>query len=170
MDKILTVPHPKLRQQAKTIVKVTKSEIDLSKKMVDIMLNAPGIGLAANQIGILKKIVTVRIHDEEKKTDNIYVLFNPKIKLYSKEKIIMEEGCLSLPNQYADIERPESITVEYVNEKNEIIEKKKIGFEARVLQHEIDHLEGKLFIDYLSSLKRNMFIKRVKKLKKMGEI
>ena len=168
MDKILFVPHPKLRQQAKTIIKVTQSEIDLSKKMVDVMLDAPGVGLAANQIGILKK--TVCIHDEEKKIDNTYVLFNPKIKSYSKDKIIMEEGCLSLPKQYADIERPKSITVEYVNEKNEIIKEKKNGFEARVLQHEIDHLEGKLFIDYLSSLKRNIFIKRVKKLKKLGEI
>jgi peptide deformylase len=158
MDKILFVPHPKLRQQAKTIIKVTQSEIDLSKKMVDVMLSAPGVGLAANQIGILKKI------------DKTYVLFNPKIKSYSKKKIIMEEGCLSLPKQYADIERPKSITVEYVNEKNEIIKEKKNGFEARVLQHEIDHLEGKLFIDYLSSLKRNIFIKRVKKLKKLGEI
>jgi len=82
----------------------------------------------------------------------------------------MEEGCLSLPKQYADIERSKSITVEYVNEKNEIIKEKKNGFEARVLQHEIDHLEGKLFIDYLSSLKRNIFIKRVKELKKLGEI
>ena len=144
MDKILFVPHPKLRQQAKTIIKVTQSEIDLSKKMVDVMLSAPGVGLAANQIGILKKIVTVRILDEEKKIDNTYVLFNPKIKSYSKEKIIMEEGCLSLPKQYADIERPKSITVEYINEKNEIIKEKKNGFEARVLQHEIDHLEGKL--------------------------
>ena len=170
MDKILFVPHPKLRQQAKTIIKVTKSEIDLSKKMVEIMLDAPGVGLAANQIGILKKIVTVHIHDEEKEIDNIYALFNPKIKLYSKKKIIMEEGCLSLPKQYADIERSESITVEYINEKNKIIEEKKYGLEARVLQHEIDHLEGKLFVDYLSSLKRNRFIKRVKKLKKLGEI
>jgi len=170
MDKILFVPHPKLRQQAKTIIKVTQSEIDLSKKMVDLMLDAPGVGLAANQIGILKKIVTVRIHDEENEIDNTYVLFNPKIKSYSKKKVIMEEGCLSLPKQYADIERPESITIEYINEKNEIIEGKKNGFEARVLQHEIDHLDGKLFVDYLSSLKRNMFIKRVKKLKKLGEI
>ena len=170
MDKILFVPHPKLRQQAKTIIQVTQSEIDLSKKMVDIMLSAPGVGLAANQIGILKKIVSVNIRDEEKKTDNIYVLFNPKIKSYSKDKVIMEEGCLSLPKQYADIERSESITVEYINEKNEIVEEKKNGFEARVLQHEIDHLSGKLFVDYLSSLKRNMIIRRVQKLKKMGEI
>ena len=82
----------------------------------------------------------------------------------------MEEGCLSLPKQYADIERPEEIIVEYLNEKNEKIKEKKNGFEARVLQHEIDHLQGKLFVDYLSSLKRNILIKRVKKLSKLGEI
>ena len=82
----------------------------------------------------------------------------------------MEEGCLSLPQQYAEIERSEEIIVEYQNEKNQKIKEKKSGFEARVLQHEIDHLQGKLFIDYLSSLKRNIFIKKVKKLKKLGEI
>ena len=92
------------------------------------------------------------------------------ISAYNYLKIIMEEGCLSLPKQYADIERPESILVQYINEKNEIIEEEKNGFEARVLQHEIDHLNGKLFVDYLSSLKRNMLIKRVQKLKKIGEI
>ena len=134
------------------------------------MLKAPGVGLAANQIGILKKIVTVHIRNEEKGTDNIYALFNPHIKSYSKKKIIMEEGCLSLPKQFAKIERPKSIKVQYINEKNEKIEEKKEGFEARVLQHEIDHLQGKLFVDYLSSLKRNMIIKRVQKLKKVGEI
>lgn len=170
MNKILFVPNPKLRQQAEIIKKVTKKEIDLSKKMIDIMLNAPGVGLAANQIGILKKIVTVHIRNEEKGTNKIYSLFNPQIKSYSKKKIIMEEGCLSLPKQYAEIERPESITVQYINEKNISVEAEKNGFEARVLQHEIDHLQGKLFVDYLSSLKRNIFIKRVQKLKKMGEI
>ena len=170
MDKILLVPDPLLRQKAKNLKTVTSNDIDLSKKMIDIMLKAPGVGLAANQIGVLKKIVTVNIHNEEKGTDNIYALFNPQIKSYSKKKIIMEEGCLSLPKQYAEIERPEGIVVKYINENNEAVEEKKDGFEARVLQHEIDHLHGKLFVDYLSSLKRNMFIKRVKKLKKMGEI
>ena len=82
----------------------------------------------------------------------------------------MEEGCLSLPKQFAEIERPSSIKLEYLNEKNEIVIEKKEGFEARVLQHEIDHLSGKLFVDYLSSLKRNMMIKRVQKLIKMKEI
>ena len=170
MDKILLVPNPFLRQKAKNLKTVTSNDIDLSKKMIDIMLKAPGVGLAANQVSVLKKIVTVNIHNEEKGTDNIYALFNPQIKSYSKKKIIMEEGCLSLPKQYAEIERPEAIIVKYINEKNEAVEEKKDGFEARILQHEIDHLHGKLFVDYLSSLKRNMLIKRVKKLKKMGEI
>ena len=82
----------------------------------------------------------------------------------------MEEGCLSLPRQFAEIERPTSINLEYTDENNKIINEKKNGLEARILQHEIDHLFGKLFIDYLSSLKRNIIIKRVKKLKKFGEI
>ena len=170
MDKILLAPHSILRQKAKTIKKITPQDIALSKKMIDIMLKAPGVGLAANQIGVLKKIITVHIHNEKKKEDKIYALFNPKIKSYSKQKIIMEEGCLSLPKQYAEIERSESIIVQYINEKNKSIEEEKKGFEARVLQHEIDHLDGKLFVDYLSSLKRNKLIKRVQKLKKIGEI
>lgn len=170
MVKILLVPHPKLRQLSRNIDKVTQAEIDLSKKMLDVMLNAPGVGLAANQIGVLKKIVTIHIKDEEKNIDKTYTLFNPIIKSYSEEKVVMEEGCLSLPKQFAEIERPSSIKLEYLNEKNEIVIEKKEGFEARVLQHEIDHLSGKLFVDYLSSLKRNMMIKRVQKLIKMKEI
>lgn len=170
MEKILFVPHPTLRKHAETLKKITIKDLEISKRMIDIMLSAPGVGLAANQIGILKKIITVNISDDLKKTNKIYALFNPKITSYSNKKIIMEEGCLSLPNQYAEIERPEEIEIEYTNEKHEIIKEKKFGFEARVLQHEIDHLDGKLFVDYLSSLKRNILIKRVNKLKKMGEI
>ena len=170
MDKILLVPSSILRQKAKILKKITPEDIDFSKKMIDIMLKAPGVGLAANQVGVLKKIITVNIENEEKKESKIYALFNPKIVFYSKKKIIMEEGCLSLPKQYAEIERAESIIIQYINEKKENIEEEKKGFEARVLQHEIDHLNGKLFVDYLSSLKRNILIKRVKKLKKTGEI
>ena len=167
MEKILLVPNPILRQKAETIVKLTDTEIDISKRMIDIMIKAPGVGLAANQIGILKKIVTIHIHNEIKKTNKIYAMFNPKIISYSKHKVLMEEGCLSIPEQFANVERSEEIELEYLNEKKEIVKERKNGFEARVLQHEIDHLEGKLFVDYLSSLKRNIFIKRVKKLKKL---
>ena len=170
MNKILLVPNPLLRQKAKALKKVTKEDINLSKKMIKIMEKAPGVGLAANQIGVLKKIVTVHIQDIENKIEKIYALFNPIITDFSKETVIMEEGCLSLPKQFADILRPKSINIRYVNEKNKIIEEKKYGIEARILQHEIDHLSGKLFIDYLSSLKRNILIKKVKKLKKMREV
>jgi len=170
MNKILLVPHTLLRQKSKKLNKVCKEDINLSKKMIKIMINAPGVGLAANQVGILKQIIVIHIKDEEKKIDKIYTLFNPTIINSSKETVIMEEGCLSLPKQFADIERSKSIIVRYTNEDNNIIEEKKDGMEARILQHEIDHLSGKLFIDFLSSLKRNMLIKKVQKLKKMGEI
>ena len=170
MNQILYVPDPILRQTSKKIKKITSKEIDISKKMIDLMLKAPGVGLAANQIGILKKIVTINLPNENNKKNKIYTLFNPIITSYSKKKVIMEEGCLSIPKQYADIERPENITIEYLNEKNEKIKEKKQGYEARILQHEIDHLYGRLFIDYLSSLKRNIIIKKVLKLKKAGDI
>ena len=170
MEKILFVPHPTLRQKAEPIKKITIKDLDIAKRMTDLMLNAPGVGLAANQVGVLRQIITVNILDGEKQKEKIYSLFNPNIIFYSKKKILMEEGCLSLPKQYAEIERPDEIEVEYFNDKNEKVLEKKKGFEARVLQHEIDHLNGKLFVDYLSALKRNILIKRVKKLKKNGEI
>ena len=170
MKKILLFPESTLRKKALEIVKVSKKEIEISNKMIDIMKKASGMGLAANQIGILKKIVTVSIYDNKKDIEKTYVLFNPKIISYSNETIVMEEGCLSLPQQFAEVERPISINLVYTDAKNKIINEKKNGLEARILQHEIDHLFGKLFIDYLSSLKRNIIIKRVKKLKKFGEI
>ena len=170
MEKILIVPHPKLRQKSDDIRVVTDEEINISKKMMELVKKAPGVGLAANQIGILKKIIVISIEDKEREIQKSYALFNPKIISYSNETVIMEEGCLSLPKQFAEIERASSINLTYIDKNNKLIKEKKEGFEARVLQHEIDHLEGKLFVDYLSSLKRNMLIKRVKKLKKMGEI
>ena len=170
MTEILLVPNPLLRQKSEKLKRVTKEDIQLSKRMIKIMKKAPGVGLAANQIGFLKQIIAVHIIDKEKEIEKIYTLFNPLIMNYSKETVVMEEGCLSLPKQFADIDRPQSITVRYMNENNKIIEEKKDGIEARILQHEIDHLSGKLFVDYLSSLKRNILIKKVQKLKKMGEI
>ena len=170
MEKILIIPHPKLRKKSDIIKNISKKEIEISNTMVEILKNVNGVGLAANQIGILKQIIAVKIKKNKGDSEKIYVLFNPKIKLFSKEKVKMEEGCLSIPEQFAEIERPASIEIEYTNEKNEIISKKKEGYEARILQHEIDHLSGKLFFDYLSSLKRNKIIKRIQKLKKLGEI
>ncbi len=166
MEKLLYVPNPLLRQKADKIDIVGTEEIEISKRMMQIMLNAPGVGLAANQIGILKQIVTIFFVDQETKKEIKYTLFNPNIILYSKDSIIMEEGCLSLPEQFAEIERPKNIVIEYLNENNKLIKKEVSGVEARILQHEIDHLSGKLFVDYLSSLKRNIIMKKVKKFLK----
>ena len=161
---ILLVPNPLLRKKANRIKSVTKEDIKIAHLMMEAMIKAPGVGLAANQVGILKQIVTINFEDKEKNKKTNYILFNPKIIQYSEETVVMEEGCLSLPDQYADVERPKEIILEYMDENEKILKKKIDGFEARILQHEIDHLSGKLFVDYLSSLKRNVLIKKVKKL------
>ena len=166
MDKLLYVPNPLLRHKANKIESVGIKEKEIAKKMMQIMLKAPGVGLAANQIGILKQIVTIFFIDQETKKEIQYTLFNPNIISYSQEKIVMEEGCLSLPEQFAEIERPQNIVVEYLDENNKQITKEVSGVESRILQHEIDHLSGKLFVDYLSSLKRNIMIKKVQKFLK----
>ena len=166
MYKLLYVPNPVLRQKADKIQSVGTKEKEIAKKMMQIMIKAPGVGLAANQIGILKQIVTIFFVDQETKKETQYTLFNPNIVSYSQDKIVMEEGCLSLPEQFSEIERPQNIVVEYLNENNKPIKKEVNGMESRILQHEIDHLSGKLFVDYLSSLKRNIMIKKVQKLLK----
>ena len=161
---ILLVPDPVLRQKADKLKSISEEDIKIANNMMETMIKAPGVGLAANQVGILKQIVTINFEDKENNKKANYILFNPLIIQYSEEKVIMEEGCLSLPEQYAEVERPKEIILEYVNENEKIIKKEIDGFEARILQHEIDHLSGKLFVDYLSSLKRNVLIKKVKKL------
>ena len=163
---ILIVPNEFLRQKAKRLINIKNEDIKIANQMMDTMIKAPGVGLAANQVGILKQIVTINFEDKENDKRANYILFNPSIIEYSDEKVIMEEGCLSLPEQYADIERPKKIVLEYIDENEKMIKKEIDGYEARILQHEIDHLSGKLFVDYLSSLKRNIIIKKVKKLKK----
>ena len=167
MTKLLYVPNPLLRQKAEKINIVGHEELEIAKKMKEIMLKAPGVGLAANQIGILKQIVTIFYVDKETKKEIEYNLFNPQIISYSEETIIMEEGCLSIPEQFAEIERPKAIKLQYLDDHNKLIEREVDGVEARILQHEIDHLSGKLFVDYLSYLKRNIMIKKVQKYLKI---
>ena len=161
---ILLVPHPALRQKANILTAITKEDIKIANLMMEIMVKAPGVGLAANQVGFFKQIITINFEDKESNTKANYILFNPRIIKYSEETTLMEEGCLSLPDQYAEIKRPKEIILEYYDEKEKLIKKQVDGYEARILQHEIDHLSGKLFVDYLSSLKRNILIKKVKKL------
>ena len=137
--------------------------------MIDTMYDAPGIGLAAIQIGVPKRIIVMDISRDEDKKEPIYFV-NPVIKNKNKDKAKYEEGCLSVPDQFAEIERPNACEVEYLdyNGKKRLL--KADGLLATCIQHEMDHLEGILFIDYLSKLKRSMIIKKLSKNKINREI
>jgi peptide deformylase len=161
---ILTEPNKILRQLSKPVEKVGKDEQELMKDMLDTMYAANGIGLAAIQIGVPKRIIVMDISKDEKNKKPKYFV-NPIIKNKNSKKETYEEGCLSVPNQFAEIERPSKCDVEYLdyNGKKQILHAE--GLLATCIQHEIDHLEGILFIDYLSKLKRSMIVKKLSKLK-----
>jgi len=161
---ILTEPNKLLRQISKPVESVSDDERRLMDDMLDTMYAAPGIGLAAIQIGVPKRIIVMDIsRDEDKKEPRYFV--NPIIKNKNNETSKYEEGCLSVPDQFAEIERPNECEVEYLdyNGKKQLL--KADGLLATCIQHEIDHLEGVLFIDYLSKLKKSMIIKKLSKIK-----
>ena len=165
---ILTEPNKLLRQVSKIVDKVGNEERSLMDDMLDTMYNAPGIGLAAIQVGVPKRIIVMDIsRDEDKKEPRYFV--NPVIKNRNKEKAKYEEGCLSVPDQFAEIERPNTCEVEYLDYHGKKQLLKADGLLATCIQHEMDHLEGILFIDYLSKLKKNMIIKKLSKQKKILE-
>ena len=161
---ILTEPNKLLRQVSKPVEKVTKNEQILMDNMLDTMYAANGIGLAAIQIGVPKRIIVMDLSKDPKKKEPRYFV-NPVIKNKNLEKATYEEGCLSVPNQFAEIDRPKQCDVEYLdyNGKKKLL--KADGLLATCIQHEMDHLEGILFIDYLSKLKRSMIVKKLSKLK-----
>ena len=133
--------------------------------MLETMYAAPGIGLAAVQIGILKRVIVIDLSKDNEKKDPIFIV-NPKILSQSKELVAYEEGCLSIPNQFAEIERPKSCILEYLDYSGNKKEIEAQGLLATCIQHEIDHLNGILFIDYLSKLKKDLILKKVKKQRK----
>ena len=133
--------------------------------MLETMYLAPGIGLAAVQIGILKRLIVIDISKDKEKKDPLF-LVNPIISFKSENTSIYEEGCLSLPGHFAEIERPAECRVDYINYNGEKKELKANGLMATCIQHEIDHLDGILFIDYLSKLKRDIIVKKLVKQKK----
>ena len=169
VKQILTEPNKLLRQVSKEVEIVGKNEQKLMDDMMDTMYAANGIGLAAVQIGVPKRIIVMDICKKEGKKEPLYFV-NPIIKNKDKEKAKYEEGCLSVPDQFAEIERPNTCEVEYLdyNGKKKIL--KADGLLATCIQHEIDHLEGILFIDYLSKLKKSMIIKKLSKIKVKREI
>ena len=161
---ILTEPNKLLRQISQNVDKVGKEEQKLMNDMLDTMYAYNGIGLAAIQIGIPKRIIVMDIgKKKEKKEPRSFV--NPVIKNKNSLKATYEEGCLSVPNQFAEIDRPSKCEVEYIDYNGEKKLLKADGLLATCIQHEMDHLNGVLFIDYLSKLKKSMIIKKLSKLK-----
>ena len=163
--KILIEPDPILRQKCEPLEKIDGNAKKLMDDMLETMYAAPGIGLAAIQIGILKRLVVIDISKEKEKGQPIF-LVNPEITYRSKETSVYEEGCLSLPGQFAEVERPAECSVKYIDYFGKEKELKANGLLATCIQHEIDHLNGILFIDYLSKLKKDMIIKKLVKHKK----
>ena len=162
--KILTEPNKLLRQISKTVEKVKDEERKLMDDMLETMYAANGIGLAAIQIGVPKRIIVMDISKKENEKNPMFFV-NPVIIKKNIEKATYEEGCLSVPNQFAEIDRPSSCEVEYLDYNGNKKNLKAEGLLATCIQHEMDHLEGILFIDYLSKLKKTMIIKKLSKLK-----
>jgi peptide deformylase len=165
LREILFVPDPRLKKECAPVEEVNDEIKTLLDDMLETMYAAPGIGLAAPQIGVMKRVVVMDVSDD-KDTPEPLKLINPEIIWESEETSVYQEGCLSIPEQYADIERPAEVGMRYMDENGETHEIEADGLLATCIQHEIDHLDGILFTDYLSALKRNMMIKKVQKLQK----
>tara|TARA_X000001036_G_scaffold421842_1_gene444115 strand:+ start:363 stop:887 length:525 start_codon:yes stop_codon:yes gene_type:complete len=163
--KIIIEPDTILRKKSDPLEKVDNELRKLMDDMLETMYAAPGIGLAAVQIGILKRMVVIDISKEKEKKNPIF-LINPEIVYKSKKTSIYEEGCLSLPGYFAEIERPAECQIEYLDYNGKKKEMKVDGLLATCIQHEVDHLNGVLFIDYLSKLKKDMIVKKLVKHKK----
>ena len=162
---IIIEPDPILRKKSQSLENVDNDLRKLLDDMLETMYEAPGIGLAAVQIGILKRLIVIDISKEDQKKNPLF-LINPIITYKSKNTSSYEEGCLSLPGHYAEIERPSECHLEFLDYNGK---KKKLeaqGLLATCIQHEVDHLNGILFIDYLSKLKKDMIIKKLVKHKK----
>ena len=164
---ILVIPDQRLRSVADPIVEVDEDIRTLAKDMLDTMYDAPGIGLAAPQIGVMKRIVVIDIAGEGEKPDPM-VLINPEITRFGDEIQVTEEGCLSIPELYYEVERPSAVTVKYTDLDGQDVTKDAEGKLAVCIQHELDHLDGVLYIDYLSRLKRDRVIKKFDKQAKLA--
>ena len=162
---IITVPNEVLKKISDPIENVGDSEKKLVNDLFETMYNSNGIGLAAVQVGILKRILVIDVSTKEEEK-NPLCFINPVIKKVSDEKSLYEEGCLSIPDTFIEIERPKICEVEYINLDGKIKNIKCDGLLSTCLQHEINHLDGKLIIDHLSKLKKDMIIKKISKFKK----
>ena len=165
---ILVLPDARLRQVASEIPVVDAEIKKLAADMLDTMYDAPGIGLAAPQIGELKRIVVMDLSKDGEPNDPI-VMINPEILKYSDDTVTTEEGCLSIPEIYYDVERPAEVTVRYTDLDGKTVERDAKDRLAICIQHELDHLDGVLYIDYLSRLKRDRVLKKFQKAEKLSK-
>jgi peptide deformylase len=165
---ILLLPDPRLRAIADPIEKIDDGIKQLAKDMLETMYDAPGIGLAAPQIGEMKRIVVMDLAKDGEEPDPI-VMINPEILKFSDETVVTEEGCLSIPELYYDVERPAEVTVRYTDLEGKTVERDADDRLAICIQHELDHLDGVLYIDYLSRLKRDRVLKKFQKAEKLAK-
>ncbi|MEM6275950.1 MAG: peptide deformylase [Pseudomonadota bacterium] len=163
---ILIHPDPRLKKPAEPVSEITDRLRVLAEDMLETMYDAPGIGLAAPQVGVSARMIVMDCVKEEGAAPRPMVLMNPEVIGESEAKHTYEEGCLSIPEQYADVERPAEVDVRWLGLDGETHEEHFDGLWATCVQHEIDHLDGKLFIDYLGPLKRQMITRKMQKLKR----
>jgi len=163
---IIIHPDPRLKKVATPVDGVNDEMRKLAEDMLETMYDAPGIGLAAPQLGILKRLIVMDCIKEEGADPQPMALFNPEVVWESEALNVYEEGCLSIPEQYGDVERPAEVMVKWIDIDGAACEAKFDKLWATCVQHEIDHLEGKLFIDYLKPLRRQMITRKMVKLKR----
>lgn len=177
LREILTIPHPLLREKCTPIDSVDDGVRKLMDDMLDTMYDAPGIGLAASQIGVMQRVIVLDISARSEKDEDgnplevekePMFLVNPEIIGFSEEMSVYQEGCLSIPEYYEDVERPTAITLRYLDRQGKDQQIDCDGLLATVIQHEVDHLNGVLFIDHLSRLKRDRVMKKFAKAKKQS--
>ncbi|MFO7770683.1 peptide deformylase [Roseovarius gahaiensis] len=163
---ILIHPDPRLKKLCAAVPDLSDELRSLADDMLETMYDAPGIGLAAPQVGVMDRLIVMDCVKDEAEAPRPLIMFNPEIVASSDEMSVYEEGCLSIPDQYAEVKRPEAVDVRWIdrdgNEQTETFD----GLWATCVQHEIDHLNGKLFIDYLGPMKRQLITRKMQKLKR----
>ncbi|NNK78047.1 MAG: peptide deformylase [Litoreibacter sp.] len=163
---ILIHPDPRLKKVAAPVADISDELRTLADNMLETMYDAPGIGLAAPQIAVGKRLIVLDCVKKEGEEPRPLVMFNPEVVASSEECNVYEEGCLSIPEQYAEVERPAEVSVRWIDRDGNEQQEDFDGLWATCVQHEIDHLDGKLFIDYLKPLKRQLITRKMVKLKR----
>jgi len=166
---IIIAPDPRLKKKCAPVARVDAEVRQLMDDMLETMYQAPGIGLAAPQVGVLQRVLVIDVA-REGEPPQPYRMANPELVWVAEADAIFEEGCLSLPEQFGEVPRPAAIKVRYLDHENEIRELDAEGLLGTCIQHEMDHLEGILFVDHISALKRNMILRRLIKMKKAGNL